>query len=271
MTYADKAHFYNYDPSSYGWRIEPDLVPFVFKGVNFGSCARDVLPVFTALLTELEPHIPGGIAFGPHDDWAYSATDELPDGSPSFHHYGIAFDLNWRENPMGNYANNPYAGQRGAIPYEIAATLARKYGCEYGGTWSGGANRLGFKDYMHFECHLAPADARKVRVPTTKGLTMDKDVAAAFAAINKRLDSLPSSLWAQRFADPADPTGKRTYSAATYLVYGNLRAKQALAAAQDAGAAAKGIAVDAATVAADITTRVRADIGAFLTRLGGIK
>lgn len=169
MTYAPHAHFNNYGPSSYGWWIEPDLVPFTFKGVNFGQCARAVLPVFTAVLTELEPIIPGGIAFGPHDDWAYSATDELPDGSPSFHHYGIAFDLNWRENPMGNYANNPLAGQKGAIPTDKANAIARKYGCEYGGYWSGGPNRLGFKDYMHFECHLSPDVARTVKPLVPQG------------------------------------------------------------------------------------------------------
>lgn len=188
MTLADKAFFGNYDPSSFGWRIEPDLVPFTFDGVNFGRCARDVLPVFVALLTELEPHIPGGISFGPADDWAYSATDELPDGSPSFHHYGVAFDLNWRENPMGNYTNNPDAGQKGAIPYQWANDIATKHGCEYGGSWSGGPNRLGFKDYMHFECHLSPADARAVK-PPTKEFVMDAEVKAAFDKINARLDS----------------------------------------------------------------------------------
>jgi len=149
-----KAHFGNYNPYSFGWKIEPNLVPFTFKGVNFGQCAAEVHDIFIALLTELEPIIPGGIAFGPHDDWAYSSTDELPDGSPSFHHFGIAFDLNWRENPMGNYANNPDASQKGAIPTQKAIAIARKYGCEYGASWSGGPNRLGFKDYMHFECHL---------------------------------------------------------------------------------------------------------------------
>jgi len=224
--FAARAHFNNYDPSSFGWphRV-PDLVPFTFKGVNFGTCARDVHGLFVALLTELEPHIPGGIAFGPKDDWAYSATDDLPDGSWSFHRYGIAFDLNWRENPMGNYANNPNAGDKGAIPYKWAADIARKYGCEYGGSWSGGPNRLGFKDYMHFECHLSPADARAVKPPAPpadllewimslpgapKGLTYSKlvdDIAAASAVKVWTVDAVPAPIDPNTGkVDPKNPT-----------------------------------------------------------------
>jgi hypothetical protein len=164
MTYADQAHFGNYDPSSFGWPHQvPDLVPFSFDGTNFGQCARAAHGVFTAILTELVPHIPGGINFGPHDDWAYSTTDDLPDGSWSFHRYGIAFDLNWAHNPMGTYSTNPDAGQQGAIPHDIASAIAHKYGCEYGGDWSGGEGHRGFKDYMHFEVHLSPVAARAVQ------------------------------------------------------------------------------------------------------------
>ena len=160
---AAVAHFNDYDPSSFGWPRTVDLVPFEFQGTNFGQCARDVLPVFMAVLTELVPHIPGGINFGPHDDWAYATTDDLAGGVWSFHHHGIAFDLNWDENPMGDYATNPDAGKLGAIPHDAASAIAMKYGCEYGGDWSGGEGHVGFKDYMHFECHLTPDVARTVQ------------------------------------------------------------------------------------------------------------
>jgi hypothetical protein len=172
VSLAMQAHFGNYNPSTLGWSRNPDLVPLEFGGTNFGQCARQVHGVFTAILTELVPHIPGGIAFGPHDDWAYSATDDLSDGSWSFHHYGIAFDLNWRENPMGTYSSNPDAGRTGAIPHTLASQIAEKYGCEYGGDWSGGDGHAGFKDFMHFECHLSPAVAATVQAPLTDWFDM---------------------------------------------------------------------------------------------------
>jgi len=185
-TLAEQAHFNNYDPSSFGWpHAVPDLVPLVFQGTNFGQCARDVHGAFMALLSELVPHIPGGINFGPHDDWAYSTTDDLPDGSWSFHRYGIAADINWRENPMGDYVTNPDAGQLGAIPHDIASAIAYKYGFEYGGNWSGGEGHRGFKDYMHFECHLSPEVARTITGPIDTGdeMTPDQIWAATFGRL----------------------------------------------------------------------------------------
>lgn len=189
MSLAMQAHFGNYNPATIGWSRSPDLVPLEFGGTNFGQCARQAHGVFTAILTELVPHIPGGIAFGPHDDWAYSATDDLPDGSWSFHHYGIAFDLNWRENPMGTYSSNPDAGQTGAIPHALATQIAEKYGCEYGGDWSGGDGHAGFKDFMHFECHLSPAVAATVTVPILEFI-MDAEATKAFADLNGRISTV---------------------------------------------------------------------------------
>lgn len=153
MSYASEAHFNNYDPASFGWSRNYDLVPFVFGGVNFGQVARAAKPVFTALLTELVPHIPGGLK--PGKCWGWSATDDLAGGVWSFHHYGIAIDINWNKNVMGS--PTPGVGQY-AIPHDIASKIATKYGCEYGGDWSAP------KDWMHFEIHLAPADARDVRL-----------------------------------------------------------------------------------------------------------
>lgn len=151
-TLASRAHFGDYTPTDFGWPHKvPDLVPLEFDGVSFGSCARDAHGVFTALLTELVPHIPGGLHAG--SCGAYSTTDDLPDGSWSFHRYGIAIDVNWNVNKMGvpNAATGKYA-----IPHKIASQLARKYGCEYGGDWTNP------KDWMHFEIHLSPQVARTV-------------------------------------------------------------------------------------------------------------
>lgn len=152
--YSARAHFNNYDPSSFGWpHAVPDLVPLSFDGVNFGQCARQAHGLFVALLTELVPHIQGGLHAG--SCWCYSTTDDLPDGSWSFHRYGIAIDVNWNVNHMGT--NIPDAHGKYAIPRGIATALARKYGCEWGGNWSGG-----FHDNMHFEVHLTPDVARTV-------------------------------------------------------------------------------------------------------------
>lgn len=154
MSYASQAHFNNYDPSSFGWSRNVDLVPLTFDGVNFGQCARAAHPVLTAVLAELVPLIPGGLKAG--SCWAYSTTDDLAGGTWSFHHYGIAMDVNWNVNKMGvpNAAKGQYA-----IPHAAASAIARKYGCEYGGDWTAP------KDWMHFEVHLPPSVARAV-VPT---------------------------------------------------------------------------------------------------------
>lgn len=152
--YSAQAHFGDYDPTTFGWpHATPDLVPLSFDGVSFGSCARDAHPVFIALLTELVPLIPGGLHAG--SCGAYSTTDDLAGGVWSFHHYGIAIDVNWNVNKMG--VPNPATGEY-AIPHAQASAIAHKYGCEYGGDWSSP------KDWMHFEVHLSPAVAQTVQV-----------------------------------------------------------------------------------------------------------
>ena len=178
MSYASDAHFNNYDPSGFGWPRQADLVPLSFNGVNFGQCARAAHPVFMALLGELVPHIPGGLKAG--SCWAYAATDDLPDGSWSFHHYGIAIDVNWNVNHMGN--NIPDASGQYAIPRAAATAIAHKYGCEWGGNWLGG-----FHDDMHFEIHLTPAQAAAV---TPYQLSAPKDKPMSAAEVNRLQDQI---------------------------------------------------------------------------------
>ena len=187
MSYASDAHFNNYDPSGFGWPRQADLVPLSFNGVNFGQCARAAHPVFMALLGELVPHIPGGLKAG--SCWAYAATDDLPDGSWSFHHYGIAIDVNWNVNHMGN--DIPDGAGQYAIPRDVATSVARKYGCEWGGNWLGG-----FHDDMHFEIHLTPAKAAAVK-PTSSPQKDAPMSAAEVRAIQDQIHSLKEQLFAR--------------------------------------------------------------------------
>jgi hypothetical protein len=204
-SYASQAHFNNYDAPSFGWSQGiPPLVPFSFGGTNFGQVARDAAPVFTALLTELVPHIPGGINFGPHDDWGFATTDDLAGGVWSFHHRGLAIDLNWNDNPMfDGDGPNPHAGEKGAIPHALASTIATKYGCEYGGDWNG------FKDYMHFEVHLSPSIARTVKliIPPQEALMVTEDDLKKVKAVV--LDVVRDA-FKDYTTDDSDPVGKQS-------------------------------------------------------------
>ena len=191
------ANFNNYDPASFGWSRNPDLVPYSFHGVNFGQVARAAKPVFDALLTELVPHIEGGLVAG--KCWGYSATDDLPDGSWSFHHYGLAIDVNWNVNHMGN--DIPDATGLYAIPRAVAASIATKYGCEWGGDWLDG-----FHDNMHFEVHLSPAEASAVTGSTPLIATPTDwfDMATAQdldAAIARAIPAIVDAVWTRRLLD----------------------------------------------------------------------
>lgn len=154
---ASQAHFGNYTPASFGWggafdpEAHPDLlVPFSYNGVSFGSMHKDVVGLFTALLSELVPLIPEGLIKG--QCGCYNPKSVTVGGDRSFHTYGIAVDINWGSNPMAN--TNPK--DPGDLP---AAThrIAQKYGCEWGGDWTVP------KDWMHIECHLTPQVARTVQ------------------------------------------------------------------------------------------------------------
>ncbi|WP_375490212.1 M15 family metallopeptidase [uncultured Jatrophihabitans sp.] len=160
--YAHLAHFGNYNPASFGWGGENDpvkhphlLVPFHFDGAYYGLMHRDAVPVFTAVFTELVPHIPGGVKYldKHHDEGCFNNRSKTTGGGRSFHGYGIATDTNWDDNPM---YGTPHHGRPGVMP-AITHEIARKYGCEWGGDWSYP------QDWMHIEIHLSPGNAAKVR------------------------------------------------------------------------------------------------------------
>lgn len=73
------------------------------------------------------------------------------------------------------------------------------------------------------------------------------------------IQKIADAVWSKALINPDDPK-KIAYTAGTWLVYSNLKAGKALTAAVDAG---KSAAVDAAAVAADITSRVRANLAAL--------
>ena len=155
--YSDKAKFGNYAPWTFGWNKRDPLnnssllVPFGHSGAYFGLMHKDVVGLFNALLDELVPLIPGGIAQNV-DDGCYNPNSVTESGTRSFHTYAIAIDINWQDNPM---YQNIKTGD-GVVP-DKAAAIARKYGCEWGGSW------ITPKDRMHIECHLPPAVARTVQ------------------------------------------------------------------------------------------------------------
>jgi len=157
MSYATLAHFNDYWPPNFGWAdrdpmIDGELlVPFEHSGAVFGRMHVDVVPLFTALLDELVPLIPAGIA-NIADDGCYNPRSITGGGTRSFHSWAIAIDVNWQANPM--YAQKRPTGPQ-ALPAETSA-IARKYGCEWGGDWSYP------QDWMHIECHLSPDVARHV-------------------------------------------------------------------------------------------------------------
>lgn len=161
MSLESQAHFDDYWPPDFGWggrndpASHPDmLVAFHHSGVNFGQVHKYAAGLFTCLLNDLVPHVPGGLHAS--SCWGYSTTDNLPDGTRSFHSFGLAIDVNWNVNHMGT--NIPDASGKWAIPRPLATSLARKYGLEWGGNWRGG-----YHDNMHFEVHLPPDVARTVQ------------------------------------------------------------------------------------------------------------
>lgn len=66
--------------------------------------------------------------------------------SPSNHSWGLAIDINWRDNPVGG----PHH-----MPPEVV-DIWRRYGWTWGGLWES------FRDYMHFEFVGTPADAAQI-------------------------------------------------------------------------------------------------------------
>jgi hypothetical protein len=133
------------DPSSFGWKVASNIVPYSYPGivpVSFpAGVAAPTVPLWTALLNELVPHINGGL--NPGSCWGFENRDNVNSpGRKSFHAYGLALDINASNNPNGTKGGGSGHFQ---LPPETAS-IATKYGCEW----------LGDSDPMHIECHLSP-------------------------------------------------------------------------------------------------------------------
>lgn len=133
------------DPSSFGWVRGQNIVPYSWNGTPIvGGVAGGTQSQWASLLSALVPNIPGGIT-GPI--WGYENRNIAGSGTPSFHSYGLAIDVNAPQNGRG-LAGYGRSGT-GVIPGELAHSLAGKLGMEWGGDWD-------FTDPMHFEIHTSP-------------------------------------------------------------------------------------------------------------------
>jgi hypothetical protein len=130
----------NYDPASFGWSPDADLVPFSYGGVSCGSVSRYAAPLFRAVLGRVVPRLPGGRL---HTCSGYAHRNIRGGTTLSFHAYGLAIDVDAESNPFrpgGGYAPH-------TIP-DDAGRLAGPLGVVWGGDWTAPI------DYMHFEVHV---------------------------------------------------------------------------------------------------------------------
>jgi hypothetical protein len=121
------------------------MAPFSWQGHNFGQVAGGTEGLWTALLNELVPQIPGGLN---SNIGGYENRNNVNNPSAvSFHAFGLALDINSDANPNGA----PGYGRSGqyVIPAEVAHALAAKYGMLWGGDFNG------TPDPMHFEIHVS--------------------------------------------------------------------------------------------------------------------
>ena len=134
------------DPSSFGWVRAANQVPFSWQGHTFGEVAAGTEPLWTGLLNDLVPQIPGGLNsnLGCFEDRNNVNNPSMV----SFHAYGLACDINFDANPNGANPSN-LSGQY-VIPVAAAQAAAAKWGMEWGGDFRG------TPDPMHFEIHLSP-------------------------------------------------------------------------------------------------------------------
>lgn len=133
------------DPSSFGWGVGKNIVPFSFQGMPFPSgVAAGTSSIWTSFLSQLVPTIPGGLRSGENFGFEDRANVNSP-GRKSFHAYGLALDVNAPENGNGT---NPGTGP-GQVPASAGA-LAQRYNMLWGGEFNG------TKDPMHFELHESP-------------------------------------------------------------------------------------------------------------------
>ena len=138
-----------------GWPASKDvesirIKSYPIKGTKIKlRCAYLAAPLLVAFaedFNELIEPIDGGAL----DDWGYCYRDVrgVP-GKLSNHSSGTAIDLNATKHPLGK------AGTFPAEKVPMILALTRKYGLNWGGTWTR-------KDEMHFEIGIDPVKAAKL-------------------------------------------------------------------------------------------------------------
>jgi hypothetical protein len=148
-------------PSSFGWVRAANQVPFSWQGHNFGEVAAGTEPLWTGLLNDLVPQIPGGLN---SNLGCFENRNNVNSPSMvSFHAYGLACDINYDANPNGASPAN-LSGQY-VIPIAAAQSAAAKWGMEWGGDWGG------TPDPMHFEIHLSPQQIASLGTATESAQT----------------------------------------------------------------------------------------------------
>jgi Putative peptidoglycan-binding domain-containing protein len=143
-------HFNNYRPSSFGWEASPNrehITPYSFRDIQFPNGVHTAtVKWWDLLLTELNRHV----TFKNGQCWGYDYRPIKGGSAISFHAFGLALDINAKENPFSPTGK--------VVPHampDVVGTIAKKYGAEYGGDWSKP------KDFMHFECHLDPNELQR--------------------------------------------------------------------------------------------------------------
>ena len=134
------------DPASFGWIHAGPMEPLVWQGHNFGQVAKGTVKLWTAMLNELVPLIPGGLNsdLGCFED----RTNRNNPSVLSFHAFGIACDLNSGVNANGSSAQS-LQGRQFALPmatHDVVAKFCMDWGGDFRGT----------PDPMHIEIACTP-------------------------------------------------------------------------------------------------------------------
>jgi hypothetical protein len=134
------------DPSTFGWVRAGPMEPLVYQGHNFGQVATGTAKLWTAMLNELVPLIPGGLNanLGCYEN----RRNVNSPGVWSFHSYGLACDINYDVNANGTTAQS-LQGRQFALPMATHDVLA-KFCMQWGGDFKG------TPDPMHVEIHCTP-------------------------------------------------------------------------------------------------------------------
>lgn len=110
------------------------------------SCRREIAPVMKACLDDTAAT---GYVVRQDQTGAFVCRPIGGTRIPSNHSWGLAIDVNWRENPFTTNAN----AARTITDRQVSVWKAR--GFSWGGDWTGK------KDFMHFEFLGTPADAAR--------------------------------------------------------------------------------------------------------------